>query len=161
MSSLWEIDQRLLNYEMQFDEDGVWINEDEYESINMAKEEKIEGTCCVIKNKKAFLEALKNEKKALEERIRDEAHSIEALEGRIARSLGGEPFETTKCKVSFRKSESVDIPDEALVPDRFINITMERKPVKKNIMAYLKKAEANGEEVDWASINRKLNISIK
>lgn len=161
MASLYEIDQRILNYKMEFDEDGVWINEDEWESIKMDKEDKIEATALVVKDKEAFLDALKKEKSNIEDRIKACANEIDKLKERIGASLVYEKFETPKVKITYRKSEPVVIPDEALVPDRYVNLTVVRKPVKDNIKKYLKELEVKGEECEWAHLEHKKNVNIK
>lgn len=161
MSSLYEIDARLASYEMEFDSDGVWINEDEYNAIQMDKSEKIENTALVIKNKQYLLEALKNEKKSLDERIKVLTNEIDRLKQKVGFSLGYKPFETSKCKISFRKSESVVVTDEDKIPKKYFKTEKVTKLMKDEVKKYLKGIQGSEKNCDWASIETKQNIQIK
>lgn len=159
--SLYEINSLIANYEMQFDEDGVWENESELDELNLAREEKIEGICLWIKNLRAEASAIKDEEKNLADRRKAKENKADRLEAYISSNLQGKPFETSKVKVTFRKSESVEILNEDAVPDSFLDIQVVRKPMKTEIKKRLKEAEAKGEEIPWARINTKQNMSLK
>jgi hypothetical protein len=47
----------------------------------------------------------------------------------LTADLNGEPFKTNRVAISFRKSESVNIINEDAVPDRFLDISVVRKPI--------------------------------
>lgn len=159
--SLYEINSLIANYEMQFDEDGVWENESELDELNLAREEKIEGICLWIKNLRAEASAIKDEEKNLAERRKAKEAKADRLESYVSSNLQGKPFETSKVKVTFRKSESVEILNEDAVPESFLDIQVVRKPMKAEIKKRLKEAEAKGEEIPWARINTKQNMSLK
>lgn len=161
MASLYQIDERLLNYQMEFDSDGVWINEDEYNAIQMDKEEKIENTALVIKNKQYLLEALKTEKKSLDERIKVLTNEIDRLKQRVGFSLGYEPFETPKCKISFRKSESVVVTDEDKIPKKYFKTEKVTKLMKDEVKKYLKGIQGSGKKCKWAKLEEKQNLQLK
>lgn len=161
VSSLYELNARIMTYEMEFDSDGVWINEDELNCLNLERDEKLEQLCLWIKNLRAEAEMVKAEAKNLTDRAKKLTNKADNLERYVAGNLDGKPFKTSKVNVTWRKSESVSIPDESVVPDRFMNIEVVRKPVKANIKKYLQEAEANGEEVVWAKLEKKNNIGIK
>ena len=158
MSSLYEINKSLALYEMKFDEDGVWINEDELERLQMAKDEKRENIALYIKNIEAEATAVKAEKQVFDERYKKLMNKASRLREYLTADLNGEPFKTSRVAISFRKSESVNIINEDAVPDRFLDISVVRKPIKSDIKKYLKEAEAKGEEVPWAKIESKKNI---
>lgn len=161
MASLWEIDERLMNYQMEFDSDGVWVNEDEYNAIQMDKSEKIENTALVIKNKQYLLEALKNEKKSLDERIKVLTNEIDRLKQKVGFSLGYKPFETSKCKISFRKSESVVVTDEDKIPKKYFKTEKVAKLMKDEVKKYLKGIQGSGKNCKWAKLEEKQNLQLK
>lgn len=161
MSSLYELNARILTFEMEFDEDGVWCNEDVLDALQMERDEKIEQICLWIKNLRAEAQMVTAEAKNLTDRAKKLTNKADNLERYVASNLDGKPFKTSKVNVTWRKSESVNITDESLIPDRFMDIQVVRKPVKKTIKAYLKEAEAKGEEVPWAKIEQKNNPTIK
>ena len=159
--SLYEINSLIANYEMRFDDDGVWENESELDELNIAREEKIESICLWIKNLRAEASAIKDEEKNLTERRKAKENKADRLESYVASNLQGKPFETSKVKVSWRKSESVEILNEDAVPDSFLDIQVVRKPMKAEIKKRLKEAEAKGEDIPWAALEKKQNIQIK
>ena len=151
-----------MNYQMEFDPDtGEWLNEDEWESIKMDKTEKIKNTIKVIENKTALREAIKAKEKGMNERVKTLDREIEHLKYRVGASLNYEKFETEDVRVTFRKSESVEILNPEAVPERFLKNEVVKTPQKPEIKKYLKEKEAEGEEVPWAKLNRKNNMVLK
>lgn len=162
MASLFNIDERLRNYEMQFDPDtGEWVNEDEFNAISMEKSEKIENTLLVIKEKLHFLDALKAEKKGREEEISRVNKEVETLKARVGASLNYEKFESARAKASFRKSESVVIKDADKIPAEFMEYKNVASPKKDAIKRYLKGIEGSDEKCEWAEIETKQNLQLK
>ena len=162
MASLYELNARILSFEMEFDaETGEWVNESDLDLLQMERDEKIEQICLWIKNLRAEAQMVTAEAKNLTDRAKKLTNKADNLERYVAGNLDGKPFKTSKVNVTWRKSESVNITDESLIPDRFMDIQVVRKPVKKNIKQYLKEAEEKGEEVPWAKIEQKNNIQLK
>ena len=162
MSSLYEINARLASYEMEFDEStGEWINEDELTALNMEHDEKRENIALYIKNIEAEDSAVVAERDNFDERHKRLKRKAERLRDYLAQDLGGEPFKTSRVDIKFRKSESVEILNEDAVPDRFLDISIVRKPQKAEIKKYLKSIEGSDEEVPWARINTKYNLQLK
>lgn len=160
--SLYEINSLIANYEMVFDPDtGEWLNESDLDSLNLAREEKIESICLWIKNLRAEASAIKDEEKNLADRRKAKEAKADRLEEYVSSNLQGKPFETSKVKVTFRKSESVEILNEDAVPDSFLDIKVVRQPMKAEIKKRLKEAEAKGEEIPWARLNVKQNMNMK
>ena len=109
---LYEINNAILNcIDM---ETGEIIDTEQLDKLQMERETKIEGVACWIKDLKAEAEALKNEKQALAERQRVAENKAESLKKWLAYALQGEKFKTTKCAISFRKSEAVEVTEEGL-----------------------------------------------
>ena len=110
--TIYEIDNAIL--ECIDMETGEIIDIDKLNELEIERETKIENVACWIKDLKAEAEALKNEKQALAERQRVAESKAESLKKWLAYALQGEKFKTTKCAISFRKSEAVEVTDEGL-----------------------------------------------
>ena len=109
---LYEIDNAIL--ECIDLETGEIIDTEQLDKLQMERDTKLENVACWIKDLKAEAEALKNEKQALAERQRVAENKAESLKKWLAYALQGEKFKTTKCAISFRKSEAVEVTDEGL-----------------------------------------------
>ena len=160
--SLYEINEKILNFRYEVDEEtGEILNIDELDKLNMAFDEKIENLCLYAKSLRAEASAIKDEEKNLKERREAKERKADNIEDYISRNLQGKKFETARVKVSWRKSESVEILNEDAVPDSFLDIQVVRKPMKAEIKKRLKEAEAKGEEIPWAKLNVSNNMSLK
>lgn len=158
MSSLYEIDKAIAEFEFDIDEEtGEILNFDELDNLKMAREQKCENIALYYKNVAAEAEMVKAEAKNLTERQKRLENKAESLKKYLAYALGGEKFSTPKVAVSFRKSESVLVKDEHLVPDKYCEFTTVRKPNKTN----LKKALKDGEEIMGVELVEKQNVSVK
>lgn len=151
--NLYNIDSAIMAC---FDQDtGEIFDVERFNELSMELDSKIEGACLLIKNLKAEVEALDAEEKAFKERKQSANKRLESLKNYIGNYLNGTKFETTRVKVSFRKSESLEIADDAKIPEEY----MKYKPeVNKTD---LKKAVKNGLELEGVSIVQKNNIQVK
>lgn len=162
MSSLYELNAKLASYQMEFDPDtGEWINEDELDALNMKKDEKIENLLLWAKNLRAESKAIKEEENILKERRKSKDKQADNIEDYVALNLDGQKFETARVKVNWRKTESVEITNADAVPERFLKNEVVKTPMKDEIKKYLKICEAEGKEMPWAKIKRRLSMSIK
>lgn len=156
--TLFDINKAILEFDYEIDEEtGEILNAEELDALELARDEKIEGVGLWIKNLQAEAEAVKKEKDAMADRQRRLEKKAESLKNYLAWALHGEKFSTPRIAMSWRKSESVLIPDEALLDDRFVNIQMIKKPDKKLIKDTLKA----GLEVPGAELVTKQNLQIK
>lgn len=156
--TLYEIDKALVDFEFEIDEEtGEVLNAADLDELQMAREQKIENIGLYIKNLEAEKDAVKHEKDNFADRQKRLEKKIDSLKGYLTYALDGQKFSTPKVAVSFRRSESVKITDEYLVPDDYCEFTMVRKPNKTNIKDALKK----GKEIMGAELVEKQNISIK
>lgn len=119
---------------------------------------KAENYCKLIRNVAAEAEALKNEADRLTKRRR----SLENLQTRLKEALrcamivsDTQNMDAGLFKLSLRKSEAVDITDEAAVPDTFC--TFERKVSKSAIKDFIKQ----GGEVKGAQLIENINLMLK
>ena len=157
MATLFEIDKAIEDFEFDIDEDGVILNYDELDNLKMEREQKCENIALYYKNVSAEAEMVKAEAKTMTERAKRLENKAENLKKYLAYALQGEKFSTPKVAVSYRKSESVNIPDEMLIEDKWCNVSVVRKPDK----TLIKKALKEGEKVAGAELVTKQNISIK
>lgn len=152
--NLYEIDARIMA--CFDDETGEIFDGDAFEKFNIERDKKIENACLYIKNLKAQIAALKEEKEAFAKRQKTAENKMESIKRYIAGYLDGTPFESTKVKVSFRKSESLEISEGAKVPEEF----MRYKEPEVN-KTELKKAVLSGLKVEGVEIVTNNNIQIK
>ena len=110
--TLYEIDNNIMNcIDM---ETGEVIDTEKLNDLQMERDEKIENVALWIKELKAEAEAIKNEKQALADRQRVAENKAESLKNWLAYALNGEKFKTSKCSISYRNSESVEVTEEGL-----------------------------------------------
>lgn len=161
MKPLYEINKDFQNWLLKVEDNEGEVTEElmiEFENIGGDFEVKAEAYAVLIKQKKAESEAIKAEKLRLTERQAQAEKTVSGLTERLTNALnlfGKDKFETSKCKVSFRTSKSVEITDETLIPDEYFKIT--KTPNKTNI----KTAINEGKEIKGAVITENKNIQIK
>ena len=109
---LYEIDEAIMNCIDA--ETGEIIDTEQLDKLQMEREAKLENVACWIKDLKAEAEALKAEKQALAERQRVAENKAESLKKWLAYVLDGQKFSTSKCAVSFRKTEAVEVTTDGL-----------------------------------------------
>lgn len=138
-------------------EDGEILNLQQFEALQMERDQKIEGMCCYIKNKIAEAEAIYAEINVLSYRagiIKKEAERCKAY---LAGALYGEKFETPRCKITWRKSEICNVLNIDAVPEEY-------KRTKVTVDAdktAIKKAIKGGMEIPGAEVIQKLNMTLK
>ena len=110
--TIYEIDQAIMKCVDL--ETGEIIDTEQLDKLQMEREKKLENVACWIKDLKAEAEALKNEKQALAERQRVTENKAESLKKWLAYVLDGQKFSTSKCAVSFRKTEVVEVTTDGL-----------------------------------------------
>lgn len=160
--SLYELNEQIAKFRFEFDEEtGEILNEDALDELNIARDEKIESLLIYAKVLRAEAKAIKDEEKNLADRRKAKENKADRIEDYVARNLNGEKFETPRVKVIWRKSERVIIPDDYAVPDRFCNHEIVRKPDKTVIKTYLKGRKLGDEDVKWASLEERQNMSVK
>lgn len=137
-------------------ETGEIIDEEKLNQLSMARDEKIEGIALWIKNLTAAAAALKAEEQSFAERRKVTENKLKSLKSYLTEVLDGQKFETTQVKVSFRKSESLEIEEGAKVPEEFLKY----KDPEIN-KTELKKAVKGGLELEGVQIVQKQNVQIK
>lgn len=156
--TLFEIDEAIMNFEYEVDEEtGEILNAQDLDELNMARDAKIENVGLWVKNLEAEAKAIKEEKDNMAARQKRLEKKAESLKRYLSYALAGTKFNTPKIAMSFRKSESVDIPDDYAIADEYCNITVVKKPDKTAI----KKALKEGKEISGATLVTKQNLQIK
>lgn len=152
---LYEIDEALVEC---FDpETGEVTDLDAYENLQEERDKKIEGIACIIKNRQALIDALKAEKKRMDDRISTLETQNDNTKAFLDSVLQGHRFETEKAVCSYRKSTRVDITDISKIPDEYLNVKTEIVPMKTAIKQALK----DNKEVPGCALIETNNLSIK
>lgn len=157
MATLYELTGQFLDiYNMELDEETKL---DTLDSIDWQTdyENKVENYVKVIKNTEANIEARKNEIKRLTELNRSDERKKERMKEVLKESMaltGHERVDTPLFKVSFRKSQVVEVED-LLLPEGYKIATY--KPDKKRIKEDLK----NGLDILGAKLVENQNLIIK
>lgn len=157
MASLYELTGQYLEiYNMELDEETKL---DTLDSIDWETEyeTKVENYIKVMKNIDADVEARKAEIKRLTELNKADEKKKDHLKDTLSTSMnmtGHERVDTPLFKVSFRKSQAVEV-DETVLPEAYKVATW--KPDKKRLKEDLK----NGLEIIGASLVERKNLSIR
>ena len=153
--NLYEIDQGILAC---IDlETGEVIDPERLENLQMERSQKIENVCLWVKNLLSDAEAIKAEKEALAEREAQCRKKAEDLKKWLGKALEGQKFSTARCAVSFRRSETVEIADVALIPQELLRVKTTVEPNKTAIKALLK----DGQAVIGCCLVENQNVQIK
>ena len=152
--NLYEIDSAIMNCVDM--ETGEIIDMEALEDLQMERDQKIEGIGCWIKNLLADAKALKEEKDNLAARQKAAENKAASLKAYLSRYLNGEKFKTAKVAISYRKSDSVDIAEGAVIPEEYLKYS-EPTPDKIGLKAALK----SGEKIQGISLVTSNNIQIK
>ena len=156
MATLYEIDKAIL--ECVDMETGEIIDEEKLNALEMERREKIIKVCCWIKNLRADVSAIKEEKMNLAQRQSSKENQIDRLVKWVGYALNGEKLEDPKVVVTYRKSESVEFAegfDYSKLPKEFQNVKIE--PKKNDLKAAIKA----GKKIKGVSIVEKQNTQIK
>lgn len=158
--SIYEIDAAIVA--LMDMETGEITDEQAFDQLQMARDEKIENIGLYYKDLQAEAKAIKEEEAALAARRKTAENKADRLKNLLAYALKGSKFATPRLKVSYRKSQTVEVRDgftDWAVENRPELLTYaEPKPNKTE----LKKAIQAGEvPEDFATIEDHENISVK
>lgn len=155
MASLYEIDQAIMAC-LDF-ETGEILDADRLNALQMERQDKVESVALWIKNLAADAIAYKAEKDAFAEREKAALKKIESLKNWLSCALEGQKFSTWRCAVTFRKSEAVEIEDEAMLPPEMKTEKITYSPNKTAI----KEAIKAGTEIPGCKLVERMNPTIK
>lgn len=152
--NLYEIDSAIMDCVDM--ETGEIIDMEALEDLQMERDYKIENIGCWIKNLLADAKALKEEKDNLAARQKAAENKAASLKAYLSSYLNGEKFKTAKVAISYRKSDSVDIAEGAVIPEEYLKYS-DPTPDKIGLKAALK----SGEKIQGISLVTSNNIQIK
>lgn len=156
MSSLYKLNFEIEAAWRDFEQTGEENLLDKFEALKIERSEKISSVACLIKNLRMLEAGLGTEIDELRARKKIVGEQIKKLFGYLSYALGpGEKFEDAKCKLSWRRSTKVEVPDEDLVPDQYCRL--ERKVLKEEIEKDLK----IGADLPFARLITKQNLQVK
>lgn len=159
---LYEIDKGILEcFDM---ETGEILDEQKLEELQLERDKKIENVALFVKNLEAEKAAVKAEKENFTKREKSLDNQINGLKGWLKYALGADDFsekppkfKTSKVVIGFRKSESVEIFDQSILPKKYFKKKVELVPDK----TLIKETIASGKTVKGAFIRTKQNLNIK
>lgn len=164
MSSLYEIDKAYMsalnNFTVDEETGEVIFNDEEIQKLEDDFKNKADNIACYIKDLTALNDAIKAEKAELDARYKANDAKINRLRCYLSQSLEMREMrnlETPRNKLSFRKSTSVVISNEKLVPTQYIKTLVTEKVDKKAISDALKK----GELIEGCYLLESNNLQIK
>ena len=155
MSSLYEINNQLLACTDQ--ETGEIIDTEQFELLQMDRNDKLESIALWHKNLLAEAKAYKAEKDSFADKQKRAENKAESLKKYLDSALQGSKFGTTRVDISYRKSTNVEVADIELLPNDY----------KKSITTVsadkveLAKALKAGEIINGATLIENNNIQIK
>lgn len=135
---------------------GEVLDEEYLNGLRIAKTRKIENIACWIKNLEAEAEAYRKEEESFRIRRKQAENKAESLKRYLTNWVAGERIDTDRCRVTWRRSISVEIQDESRIPDAY---KKEKVSTSIDKMA-IKKALTGGETIAGASLLEKQNIQI-
>ena len=146
--TLYEIEEKLyqrLNEDIAFDDETGEV----YTELDLQKllDEKMDDYCLFMKNEQAEIEALKNEKKSLDKRIKTKEKKQEYLKNALIEFMKRHDMkkhETSKYVVSTRKSKRLIIDNADAIISEYrnnpdvvkVNYEVNKITVKKNIVGF-------------------------
>ena len=145
-------------------ETGEILDIEKLEALQIERDEKIEKVALWYKDLVGDAEKIKAEKTALAEREAAMRKKAESIKEWLGRALNGEKLSTPRVALSFRKSEAVEIVDDAAF------IKWAQSTEHDDLLSYkeptpnktaIKAALNSGKQIDGVSIVKKFNIQIK
>lgn len=164
MATLYEIDERLSNIFLTEEgtavdgSTGEVLDSQALDALEMAKWDKVDAICRFIKNLQSDIAQYKEESDRLTARAKAAQKKLDSLTAYLAMHLeAGKKADVPSAQIRWRKSTVVAIPDESLLPMKYMAQVITQKPDKVAIKNVLK----SGGTVPGATLEEKQNLSIK
>ena len=158
---LYEIDTNLRSLWDKIAEQEGELTEEDIQALNeleIALNDKLEGYGVIIRELNAEIEECNAEIKRITEIAKHKKNASERLKKTLQEYMLNnelDKFESLKVKISFRKSQSLEIEEGAELPDDLMRI--KKEPDKTAIKEYI----VNGGELKGVFLLDKKNIQIK
>jgi hypothetical protein len=120
----------------------------------------MESYCKAIRCYESDIDGIKSEMERLKARKESSEKAVQRMKEAMLNAMttfGMDKIQAGTFKIGTRKSQSLDVLDEALVPDKFKSEVTTIK-VDKNA---IKDAIKNGEQVEGVKLNDNTNLTIK
>jgi len=159
MATLYELNKMFQNIQFLI-ESGEYEEEElkfAIDSVTGEIDEKLEGYAMVVKNLESDIEGLKAEEKRLADRRKSLENGVKRMKEAMHDTLlmtGERKLKTPKFTISLRKSTSVQIENEDLIPQEFFKVT---KTISKSELTKRLKEQ----EVPGASLVEKESLQIR
>lgn len=162
MRSLYEINQAYLDLLNKVDpETGeVLFSDEDIDSIAEEYEQKADNIACLIKDKEATIKARKSEMESLKERNEREQKQVDYLKRYLLQSLrlrNVKKLETVRNVIRMRNTVSVQVENDAVIPEQYIRTKVTSEPNKAEIGKALKE----GIMIPGCALLEKTSITIK
>ena len=160
MRRLFDIDADIAEaYEKYVDEETGVISEELYKALDSLEKErdaKIEGVGLMLKETTAFLKAAKEEKAAIDAKIKSAEREVEGLKTYLLMALKGEKFKTEKVNMYYGRSKHIEIEEGTVIPMEYMTIP---DPVPNRTA--LKEAIESGKEIKGVSVQESPYIVVR
>jgi hypothetical protein len=163
MRALYEIDQAILDC-VDLDT-GEILDSDRLDSLQMEREQKLEGVALWVKDLKAEAAAVKEEADKLNARKKALDNKIDGLKAWLLRALDGGKLKTPRCNVYQTHSQRVTVADEPKLinflqtleePEKFLRF--KEPELRKD---EIKKALKDGTIIPGAELEETESVVIK
>ena len=152
---LFEINEAIANI-IDF-ETGEILDSEAYENLKMERKDKLTNIALLYKNMTSDAKQLKELEKEYSDRRKRCEKTADWCKETLARELAGEKFEdkNKRFKISWRKSEKVEITNEDVIPAEFVKQTISFDKLA------MKDAMKHGNVIDGVQLVETQSIQIK
>ena len=163
--ALWKIDhdiEQIIEHGYAFDEDTGEITADfsDLDSLQMSFYDKMKACGLWVKNKRAMINAIREEEKALQKRRKALERAVSYMDDYILEFLpkvANNRLESPEIDISARKSKRVVVYDEDALPAQYIEKVVTNRIDKRAISADIKA----GKYVPGAALMEFQNLHLK
>jgi hypothetical protein len=161
--SIFNIQQEYINLLNQLEEAEGELTPELEQALAITEQElevKSVGYSHVIRKTESDIDVIAAEIKRLQALKKSKENTIERLKSSVENAMvmfGIESISTATTVLSLRKSESVEITDESLLPKKYIAEKVTYSPDKNSIKSAIKA----GENVPGASLKTNQNLQVK
>ena len=138
-------------------ETGEILDSEAYENLKMERKDKLTNIALLYKNMTSDAKQLKELEKEYSDRRKRCEKTADWCKETLARELAGEKFEdkNKRFKISWRKSEKVEITNEDVIPAEFVKQTISFDKLA------MKDAMKHGNVIDGVQLVETQSIQIK
>lgn len=127
------------------------------EKLALARDQKLNALCAVIKNYEANAEALDVEGERIRRKSAQLLKLADSARWYLGRTLAGEKWTNGIHSVGYRSSEAVEIGNVESIPAAYMRELLKYEPDKKQIKEDLK----NGAEIPGCALVKKTHLQVK